>query len=82
MVKILKKSLKFLGWFVLIVFISLNLFVILSGRFYLYKGVYYTYLQGETSPTIYDKDKFYSATVPHGPSNLEWKMENLQEKDV
>ena len=82
MIKILKKSLKFLGWFVLIVFISLNLFVILSGRFYLYKGVYYTYLQGETSPTIYDKDKFYSATVPHGAPNMEWKMKKVDENGL
>ncbi len=74
MTKILKKGLKILGWFVLVVFITLNLFVILSGRFYLYKGVYYTYLQGETSPTIYDKEKFYSSGVAHGKSNLEWKF--------
>lgn len=82
MVKILKKSLKFLGWFVLIVFISLNLFVILSGRFYLYKGVYSTYLQGESSPTIYDKDKFYSATVAHGPSNMEWQIAKVDDSGL
>jgi len=54
-------------WFLVIIIVSLNLFIVLSGRFYLYKGVYYTYLSGETSPTIYDKDIFYSSTLkaPH-----------------
>ena len=82
MIKILKKSLKFLGWFVLIVFISLNLFIVLSGRFYLYKGIYSTYLQGESSPTIYDKDKFYSSTVAHGPSNMEWQFKRVGENGL
>lgn len=51
-------------WFVLTILVSVNIFILLSGRFYLYKGVYFTYLSGETSPTIYDKDKFYSSTLP------------------
>ena len=79
MLRILKKGLKITGWFLLIVLVTLNLFVVLSGRFYLYKGVYYTYLQGETSPTIYDKDKFYSSTVKHGEGNMPWKFDEVNE---
>ncbi len=72
MVRRIKKGMKLLGWFLLVVIVSLNLFVILSGRFYLYRGVYYTYLQGETSPTIYDLDKFHNATVHKGKIVSPW----------
>lgn len=72
MKKLLLKWLKRFGWFVLIVFISLNLFIVLSGRFYLYKGVYYTYLHGESGPTIYDLDKFYSAKIPAPSKGIPW----------
>ena len=61
-------------WFLLVILVSLNLFVVLSGRFYLYKGVYYTYLSGETSPTIYDKDKFFSSTLHAAKDAQPWAM--------
>jgi CubicO group peptidase (beta-lactamase class C family) len=82
MFRFLKKGLKIFGWFLLVVLISLNLFVVLSGRFYLYKGVYSTYLQGESSPTIYDKEKFYSATVKHGKPNVKWTFHEVSEKGL
>lgn len=50
----------------LALFISLNLFVILSGRFYLYKGIANTYLVGESGPTIYDLDVFAYSTLEKG----------------
>lgn len=68
----LLKWLKRIGWFVLILFLSVNIFILLSGRFYLYKGIYYTYLQGETSPTIYDLDKFYNSTVKAPEKTQSW----------
>lgn len=43
--------------------VILNFVVILSGRFYLYKGVWNTYLQGKTGPGIYDLDVFHNRTV-------------------
>lgn len=49
-----------------IILVLLNLVIILSGRFYLYKGIYYTYLRGKTGPTIYDLDIFYHATISKG----------------
>lgn len=81
MKRTLLKWLKRIGWFVLILFLSLNIFVVLSGRFYLYKGIYYTYLQGETSPTIYDLDKFYNATVKAPEKKEPWKF-NLVKGEV
>ena len=46
--------------------ISVNLFIILSGRFYLYKGVANTYLKGKSGPTIYDLNVFPYSTVEAG----------------
>ncbi len=46
-----------------ILLVALNLIVILSGRFYLYKGVWNTYLQGKTGPGIYDLNIFHNRTV-------------------
>lgn len=72
MKRLLIKWMKRLGWFVFILLVTLNLFILLSGRFYLYKGVYYTYLQGETSPTIYDLEKFDHATVTASKDAEPW----------
>lgn len=74
MKRTLLKWLKRIGWFVLILFLSVNIFILLSGRFYLYKGIYYTYLQGETSPTIYDLNKFYNASVKAPKKSEPWKF--------
>lgn len=62
------------GWFLLVLLITINLFIVLSGRFYLYKGVYFTYLQGETSPTIYDLDKFPSEKLAAAKQSIPWKQ--------
>ncbi len=40
--------------FLLALIITLNLFILLSGKFYMYKGIANTYLIGNTGPTIYD----------------------------
>lgn len=87
MKRTLLKWLKRIGWFVLILFLSVNIFILLSGRFYLYKGIYYTYLQGETSPTIYDLNKFYNSTVKAPQKSEAWdfkllKNEVLDQEDL
>jgi CubicO group peptidase (beta-lactamase class C family) len=63
MFRVLKNILRGIGFFLLGVFILLNLFIILSGRFYLYKGIRHTYLIGKTGPGIYDVDVFANATI-------------------
>jgi len=47
----------------LAIFITVNLFILLSGRFYIYKGIANTYFVGEISPTIYDLDVFPYSTL-------------------
>ncbi len=70
---------KRIGWFLAILLITANLFILLSGRFYLYKGVYMTYLQGESGPTIYDLDKFPVDTILAAQKSLPWAEKDLME---
>ncbi len=53
--------------------ITANLFIILSGRFYLYKGIASTYLKGKSGPGIYDKDVFVYSTIKHSDDVFKWK---------
>lgn len=63
MKRLILKSLRYTLIFLLGLFITANMFILLSGRFYLYKGIANTYLVGNSGPTIYDKDVFYYSTV-------------------
>lgn len=63
MKKAFLKFLKYSLYSLLALFITFNLFIVLSGRFYMYKGIANTYLIGETGPTIYDLDVFPYSTV-------------------
>ena len=66
MKKLFFKVLKYFAFTVIALIITVNLFIILSGRFYLYKGVANTYLVGKSGPTIYDLDVFPHSTVEAG----------------
>ncbi|TNF46523.1 MAG: class C beta-lactamase-related serine hydrolase [Bacteroidetes bacterium] len=66
---------------ILAVFILLNLFIILSGRFYLYKGIANTYLKGQSGPGIYELDVFYHTTIQTGkPDSWKIRSKNQQNK--
>lgn len=58
-----KRFFKILIFSILGVFISANIFVLISGEFYLYNAVYSTYFQGQDGPDIYDSHLFYNRTV-------------------
>lgn len=66
--KTIKKILKYLLWLLIILFIGINLVIIISGRFYIYKGISATYFQGHLQPTIYDDDVFLNRTIAKGTS--------------
>ena len=53
-----KKTIKYLVYILLTIVVLVNLFILLTGRYYLYSGVAKTYLQGKTGPGIYDLDVF------------------------
>ena len=64
--KIVKKILK---WFSITLFgliIIANLAIIFTGRYYIYKGIRYTYLRGHIRPHIYDLDVFNNRSVTIG----------------
>lgn len=68
-----KKTMKTLFFSLLAVLIIVNMFILLSGRTYLYRGVYLTYLQGKTGPTIYDLEHFSKRKVAKGVTKSLWK---------
>lgn len=49
---------KYVLWMLLIIFLAANLFILITGRSYLYKGVLNTYLQGRSGPDIAERDIF------------------------
>ncbi len=67
-----KKIFKIFGVFLLAVIITVNLFIILSGRFYLYKGIANTYLIGKAGPDIYDLDVFPYSTIEKAKEAFIW----------
>lgn len=69
----LKKLLRYLLYFILVVLIGGNLFIVLTGRYYLYSGLANTYLIGKTGPTIYDLDVFPKATIETSGKSFQWK---------
>lgn len=66
MLKITKKIVKSILFLLLGIIITANLFIILSGRFYLYKGIANTYLVGKTGPGIYDLEVFPYSHIQNG----------------
>lgn len=66
--RVVKKILKYILWFILIIIVVANLAIILTGRFYIYKGLSATYFQGHLQPTIYDDDVFLNRTISKGES--------------
>ncbi len=70
----MKKLFKILIWTIVFLLVSINVFIVVTGRTYLYKGIAYTYLSGETGPTIYDLDKFPSARIKKSLAPFEWKL--------
>ena len=60
---LIKKFFKAVGILFLALFITANIFIVLSGKFYIYKGIASTYLIGKTGPTIYDLDRFEFSTI-------------------
>jgi CubicO group peptidase (beta-lactamase class C family) len=49
-----KKLFKRILYALIAILVLLNLFILISGRTYLYTGVRWTYFQGKSGPTIYD----------------------------
>lgn len=59
-----KKTIKYTFYFILSIIVVVNLFILLSGRYYLYSGIAKTYLIGKMGPGIYDLDVFPVNKIP------------------
>lgn len=76
----IKKGLRFFLYFILAIFIFVNLFIVLSGRFYIYKGIRYTYLEGRTGPGIYDLEVFPYSTLDKATEKDPWEVFTKQKQ--
>ncbi len=61
--KSLKKIGRVIFWFFVGTIIVVNAVIILTGRFYIYRGIGNTYLKGRVGPTIYDLETFHTKKV-------------------
>jgi CubicO group peptidase (beta-lactamase class C family) len=76
--KVLAKVLKVFSAVLILIILAANLFIVLSGRFYLYKGLANTYFKGRSGPSIYDKDVFYFTTLKKSENVFYWKKGGKQ----
>lgn len=81
MKRILKKTGKILLYTFIALFISVNAFILLSGRLYIYKGIANTYLVGKGGPSIYDLDVFYNSTLK-ASSKKQWTKDATYNKQA
>ena len=72
----MKKSifyfLKYLGITSFYMVLIINLLILLSGKTYLYDGIYQTYLHGRKGPGIYDLDNFYKREIHPSSKPVFW----------
>ncbi|XOV66736.1 MAG: serine hydrolase domain-containing protein [Fluviicola sp.] len=68
--KHLKKILRVVLLFVVGIVLVVNAIIILTGRFYIYKGIKETYLKGRSGPTIYDLETFPTRKVAKGSGKV------------
>ena len=76
-VRLFKKFLRYSIYLLLALFIVANLFIVVTGRYYLYKGVANTYLIGQSGPGIYDLEIFPFKTMKTGQTKSWIEHENL-----
>jgi CubicO group peptidase (beta-lactamase class C family) len=64
---------KFLKW-LFIIFLVLNVAILVSGKTYMYKAIWNTYLKGRSGPSIDEYPIFGHNTVEAGGSSWEWPL--------
>lgn len=75
--RLVKKISRGFLFFILGVVLILNMFILLSGRYYLYPAIVKTYFHGATGPGIYDLSLFNKTTVKSSSQNFKW-IDHLQ----
>jgi len=64
--RIVKKVIKWVFIVVFLFLIAVNIAIVVTGRYYIYKGIANTYLKGHIRPTIYDLEVFNNRKVEIG----------------
>jgi CubicO group peptidase (beta-lactamase class C family) len=62
------------------IIIAANLFILISGRTYLYKGLKETYLKGKSGPQIYDSIVFPTRKAEKAKISTSWSFAEDQKK--
>jgi len=62
-IKILKRTGKILLKSLIVLIILVNLFILVTGNFYIYRAIWFTFFHGQGGPDIFDKEYFYSREV-------------------
>lgn len=73
-----KRFIKAIIVVLLVLVIGANLFILISGKTYLYKGIQETYLKGRSGPGIYDSITFPVRKARHNSSAKEWTIQHPQ----
>ena len=71
--KRIKKGFRYFLYSFLTIIVGLNLFILLSGRFYLYSGIMKTYAIGKSGPGIYDLNVFPHTTIDKAQVPFNWQ---------
>jgi len=66
--------------FLFLIIVAANLFILISGRTYLYKGIKETYLSGKSGPGIYDSVVFPTRKANKSQFTSPWSFAEDQEK--
>lgn len=78
----MRKFLKRFGYFLLFLLIAANLFIVITGRFYLYKGIWNTYLKGRKGPSATEYAIFDNREVKAGAPQAWPKGKDYNSKEV
>ena len=74
----MKKSVVFIlkktGIVLFYILLLFNLFILFSGKTYLYEGIFQTYLHGRSSPGIYDLPNFHKRKISQSTSPIPWAI--------
>jgi CubicO group peptidase (beta-lactamase class C family) len=62
----MKKFFKRFGLFLLIILLAANVFILFSGRTYLYKGIWNTYFKGRSGPSPMEYEIFENREIKNG----------------
>ena len=60
------KFLKWIGYIILFIIVAVNAIILITGRYYLYKGIANTYLKGRSGPSIDEYGIFSNRIVKTG----------------